>query len=96
MQISDSHPNRAWRGEVGLSFSTTHSLNNTLTPESLVLWYPGLKDLLLRINTKLPNVAGASHELRALRTLLSKQLSEAKVLRSQFPVTYLFGQLPLR
>jgi hypothetical protein len=74
----------------GVRLPTTRSLKGSLSAESLVAWYPGLKDLLLQINDKLPNVAGASHELRALRLLLSKQNSEAEVLRLKFPVTYLF------
>jgi hypothetical protein len=47
------------------------------------------KELLLKIEAQLPNVAASSLGLRALRDRLTIQISEAKALRSRFPDSFL-------
>jgi hypothetical protein len=49
------------------------------------------KELLLKIEAQLPNVAASSLGLRILRARLTIQISEAKELRSTFPDSFLRG-----
>ena len=58
---------------------------------------PGLRDLvtkelLLKIEAQLPNVAASRFRLRALRDHMTIQISEAKELRSRFPDSFLHGR----
>ena len=60
------------------------------------LCIPGVRDcvtkeLLLKIEAQLPNVAASSLGLRALRDRLTIQISEATGLRSRFPDSFLRG-----
>lgn len=59
---------------------------------------PGGRDcvtmaLLLKIEAQLPNVAASSVGLRAFRDRLTKQISEAKELRSRFPDSFLHDRI---
>ena len=51
------------------------------------------KELLMKIEAQLPNVAVSSLGLRALRDRLTIQISEARELRSRFPDTFLYGRV---
>lgn len=51
------------------------------------------KELLMKIEAQLPNVAASSPGLRALRDRLTIQISEAKELRSRFPDSFLHGRV---
>ena len=51
------------------------------------------KELLLKIEAQLPNMAASSLGLRALRDRLTIQVSEAKELRSRFPDSFLHGRV---
>jgi len=55
---------------------------------------PAIKGLISKIESILPDVAGVSHDLRALRCLLELQLVDARALRSKFPATYLQVRIP--
>jgi hypothetical protein len=57
--------------------------------ETLVASNDGIKELLAKIERKLPNVAAASDDLQALRGLSNLQLAEARALLSKYPLTYL-------
>jgi alkyl sulfatase BDS1-like metallo-beta-lactamase superfamily hydrolase len=67
--------NRA--AEVGFHRSVDHALRTVASSDA------GIKELLSKIERKLPNVAEASEDLQALRGLFELQLVGARTLQSQ-------------
>ena len=57
-------------------------------------WNGEIKELLSKIEGKLPDIATARPELKQLRNLFELQLLHAQALKTNFPFTYLNRVIP--